>query len=658
MGKSKGGDIFLNLLRRFGQFFCSPETWKVALPLLGLCGLVLYWLLFHWTSNADTAFVNPLTVPPELRGETIAGRKQFRLVVAPGKRAFRLGQSTRTAGVNGDYLGPTIRVDRGDLVDFTVVNGLNEVTTMHWHGLHVPARMDGTPHQKILPGKTWTASFEIDQEAGPMWYHPHPHGATGAQAYQGIAGMLWIDDETSRSLDLPDEYGVDDFPLVIQDREFDREGQFRYRRGQQAPAFGDEILVNGTLGAMLELESRLIRFRLLNGSNARVYHIGFEDDRMFHQIATDGGFLNRAVATTRIILAPGERAEIVVDFSSGGEVMLKSFAEAGMLETVESFFEGAGNGDFNLMLIRPQATERVSHSLPEKLNTINRIDPSLATRTRLMRLGGPISDQGPARNGGQGTELGGAAGARGGGGRRGAGRGIPINGKVMDMHRIDERVRLGDIEIWEIENRSGQMHPFHIHLVQFQILDRDGRPPVGAERGWKDTVRVASGETVRIIAHFERYSDPLVPYMYHCHIMEHEDGGMMGQFLVLEEPAELASLRGAPSVVLYITGLACSHCYAQVELFDQALAERKIELLVITPQAEDASRLKLQGRLISDSEHQWAAWLGLGHLEHSHGTFLLDKNVTERWRDTGFEPFMDVEALVDRLTALSTSSQQ
>ena len=236
---------------------------------------------------------------------------------------------------------------------------------------------------------------------------------------------------------------------------------------------------------------------------------------MFHQIATDGGFLETPLETDRLILAPGERAEILVDFGDGAEVVLKSYPEAGLLETIGSFFGGIGTGNLQLLKIVPQPTNRPSHALPDRLNTISRIDASHAAKTRPMVLGGPIQ------------------GGRGGGGRP---LGPPINGKIMDMARIDEIVRLGDIEIWEVSNRGGQPHPFHVHMVQFQILDRNGQPPTAAELGWKDTVLVPPGELVRIIMPFERYADPYVPYMYHCHIMEHEDNGMMGQFLVVEDP--------------------------------------------------------------------------------------------------------------------------
>ena len=329
---------------------------------------------------------------------------------------------------------------------------------------------------------------------------------------------MWIDDDNSEALDLPKTYGVDDIPLVIQDRLFDDDGAFDFAINQGA-VYGDTMLVNGTWSPFLQVESRRIRFRLLNGSNARIYYIGFDDNRAFHQIATDGGFLETPLQTNRVTLAPGERAEILVDFSDGTEAVLKSYPEAGLLDTIGSFFVGLGTGHLELLKIVPQPAKRASHTLPERLNTISRINAADAAKTRPMVLGGPLQGGGPA----------------------GPGVGPPINGKIMDMKRMDEVVRLGDIEIWEVSNPGGQAHPFHVHLVQFQILDRNGQPPAGAELGWKDTVLVPAGDTVRIIMPFERYADPEVPYMYHCHIMEHEDAGMMGQFLVVEDPERLAS---------------------------------------------------------------------------------------------------------------------
>ncbi len=494
-----------------------------------LPGATCYWLVFVRVTNGELTFDNELHIPDQSFGTVVDGRRQFHLTVAEGRREFLPGKETRTAGVNGPFLGPTLRLRRGEDVDLTVQNNLDEMTTMHWHGMHVPARMDGTPHQRIEPGESWTASFQVDQEAAPLWYHPHPHGTTGRQVYRGVSGYMWIDDENSDALDLPKTYGVDDFPLVIQDRQFGDDGAFRFVLNQGA-IYGDTMLINGTWSPFLQVESRQIRFRLLNGSNARIYYIGFDDSREFHQIATDGGFLERPFQTNRVILAPGERAEILVDFSDGAEVVLKSFPEAGFVETIGAFRGGIGTGNLQLLKIVPEPASRESHALPERLNTISRIDAAHAAKTRPMVLGGPLQ----IGRGGRGGRA-----VRGG---RGGPLGPPINGKIMDMARIDEVVRLGDIEIWEVLNRGGQSHPFHVHLVQFQILDRNGRPPTGADLGWKDTVLVPTGDLVRIIMPFKRYADPQVPYMYHCHIMEHEDNGMMGQFLVVEEPNQLSDL--------------------------------------------------------------------------------------------------------------------
>ena len=469
--------------------------------------------------------------PDQLFGTVVDGRRQFLLTVDEGSREFLPGTQTQTAGVNGPYLGPTVRLRRGEDVDLIVQNNLDEMTTMHWHGMHVPARMDGTPHQKIEPGESWTASFPVGQQAAPLWYHPHPHGTTGRQVFRGVSGLMWIDDDNSDSLDLPNTYGVDDIPVVIQDRQFGDDGAFRFALNQGA-VYGNTMLINGTWNPLLQVESRRIRFRMLNGSNARIYYVGFDDNRVFHLIATDGGFLEAPLRTNRVILAPGERVEILVDFSDGAEVVLKSYPEAGFLETIASYFGGIGTGNLDLLKVIPEPATRASHALPERLNTIPRIDASRADKTRPMVLGGPIQ---------------GGRGGRGGGrGARGGPLGPPINGKIMDMARIDEVVRLGDTEIWDVTNRGGQPHPFHVHLVQFQILDRNGRPPTGAELGWKDTVLVPPGDLVRIIMRFERYADPEVPYMYHCHIMEHEDNGMMGQFLVVEEPGQLSNLPTDP----------------------------------------------------------------------------------------------------------------
>ncbi|MCY3870599.1 MAG: multicopper oxidase domain-containing protein [Gemmatimonadetes bacterium] len=635
----------------------KPITIELLIVVL-LLGVTCYWLLFIRATNTGLTFENKLLIPKQLFGTVVDGRRQFHLTVAEGSREFLPGKQTPTAGVNGPFLGPTLRLRRGEDVDLIVQNNLDEITTMHWHGMHVPARMDGTPHQKIEPGESWTASFPVDQQAAPLWYHPHPHGSTGRQVYRGVAGLMWIDDDNSDALDLPKTYGVDDIPLVLQDRLFDNDGAFRFARNQGA-VFGNTMLINGTWNPFLQVESRRIRFRLLNGSNARIYYIGFDDNREFHQIATDGGFLETPLQTNRVILAPGERAEILVDFSDGAEVVLKSYPEAGFLRTITSFFWGIGTGNLQLLKIVPQPAKRASHALPERLNTISRIDPSLAAKTRPMVLAGP-------RQGGRGgrggrlqniqqritRNLEALQGGRGQGGRGGRGGrgGPPINGKTMDMARIDEVVRLGDIEIWEVHNRGGQPHPFHLHPVQFQILDRNGQPSTSADLGWKDTVLVPPGDLVRIIMAFERYADPQVPYMYHCHVLEHEDNGMMGQFLVVEEPEQLSLITGKTTVVTFITGVQCGHCYEHARLFDKVLRENDINLVIITPESEpDQERVAaLSSSLISDTAGKWAGWFGMAHTSPTHGTVLLDATGEAVWRSTAPEPYMDVQNLVNR----------
>ena len=358
--------------------------------LLILCCALFYWILIIRVSNTGLNFENALHIPPEMEYRIQEdGAKEFDLYVQHGETEFYQGQVALTMGVNGSFLGPTIRAKRGERVVLNVHNELKEDTTMHWHGMHVPAEMDGTPHQNIEPSRSWTAEFNITQEAGTMWYHPHTHGNTATQVYKGIAGLFILDDENSEHLDLPDTYGVDDIPLVIQDRLFNEDGTLLYQIRNGA-AYGDTMLVNGTVSPHLEVESRKIRFRILNGSNARIYWLGFEGGRHFQQIATDGGFLDAPVETRRVRLSPGERAEIVVDFSDGETVKLKSFPEAELLDTAAAWFGQTTNGHFDILELRPQPATRDSHVIPERLNNIQRLDREDATTTRLMIWGGMV----------------------------------------------------------------------------------------------------------------------------------------------------------------------------------------------------------------------------------------------------------------------------
>ena len=469
-----------------------------------------------WAQGADAS---PLKIPPLDEGRMNGGVRRFALELARGSVSFQPGRRTATLGVNGDFLGPVLRMRAGDRVRFDVRNGIGEPTTVHWHGFRLPAAADGGPHQTIAAGDVWSPAFEIRQHAATYWYHSHMLHRTGEQVNRGLAGLMIVDDDESGALALPKDYGIDDIPLVIQDRSFDEAGNFRYVSAMPHVMMGfrgGTILVNGTLKPYFAATRQLIRFRILNGSNARTYNLGLSDGRAFSQIAGDGSLLERPVERTRLLLAPGERAEIVVDTGSGASLMLRSYASpirpAGMMGRMMGGAAGGDAQEFDVLEIRPAAKPATSPPLPQKLVSLARLDPADAARTRRFRL-----DMGM----GPGMMM------------RGRNKIMSINGKPMDKSRIDEIVRLNDIEIWEIRNPSVLAHPFHIHDVQFQILDRNGKPPGAGETGFKDTVLVAPNETVRLVMRFEYHSDPELAYMYHCHILEHEDAGMMGQFTVV-----------------------------------------------------------------------------------------------------------------------------
>ncbi len=481
---------------------------------------------------------NELVIPPLLDYTIEDGQKVFNLVAQEGQVEFVDGIASQTMGFNGDFLGSTIRVDKGDDVVLNVINELEESTTVHWHGLHVPAEMDGTPHQLIAAGESWQARYPILNEASTMWYHPHAHGTTSQQVMNGLAGLYIIDDDNSKSLDIPQTYGVDDIPLIVQDRVF--EDGVMNSSIQGGVFYGDVMVTNGTLNAWVEVPAKQVRLRILNGSLARIYSFGFADGREFHQIASDGGLLETPAPMTSLLMSTGERAEIVVDVSDGEEAILMTLDD--------NRLPGTSGGEYNILRLIPDTGHELADSdpapLPETLNHIERWTEADADVVRPIVLAGGVSDEEDPTDLYIEMEHEDQVNA--------GGRSIPINGKVMDMERIDEVVTLGDIEIWEIQN-NGEPHPIHIHDIQFQVLDRNGEPPEPYESGWKDTVLVNRNETVRVITKFDTYANQAIPYMFHCHILQHEDGGMMGQFIVVDPDAVE---NGEPSILDYTYSLA------------------------------------------------------------------------------------------------------
>lgn len=458
--------------------------------------------------SVPASFDRPLAIPPLAPSRVDAdGTRVFHLTAQRGSMEFLPGTRSETWGYNGDYLGPTLRAKRGEKVAIEFTNKLPEPTTVHWHGMHLPAVMDGGPHQMVEPGGRWRPTWTINQPAATLWYHPHPHGVTERHVYRGLAGMFLVDDARSESLDLPSRYGFDDIPVVVQDKDIARDGELRMDNdGNEIGLLGSTIVVNGTVGPYQTVSTGALRLRLLNGSTARTYNFGFDDDRRFHLVGTDGGLLAEPYETTRIQLSPGERAEIVVRMAPGETIRLRSYPPD--LGSVVVPFAFGGNDSFDVLELRAERELEPAPPVPPRLAQLERLDPNAAARTRTFQM--------------QDRE---------------------INGRRMDMGRIDQTVHVDTTEIWEVTNRNPFPHNFHVHDVQFQVLSIGSVPPPPELAGRKDTVFLKPGLTYRLIMRFEDHADPGAPYMYHCHLLLHEDDGMMGQFVVVDQAAPAGSPR-------------------------------------------------------------------------------------------------------------------
>lgn len=443
-------------------------------------------------------FGNPLHIPPLAEATADGGVSVFDLTIAVGRSRIVAGGDTSTWGINGPILGPTLRARRGESVRIDITNELDEPTTLHWHGMHLPASADGGPHQMVDAGARWSPSWRINQPAATLWYHPHPHGQTERHVYRGLGGMFIVDDDHQDGLMLPHRYGVDDIPVIVQDKTFDDTGQLVETARRNNGMLGDTILVNGTAGAVLEVVAQRTRLRLLNASTARSYAFGFADDRGFALIATDGGLLSHPVELTRIMLTPGERAEIIVTMTAGETTTLRSYPQDLGLSESRSRASGAAD-TLDVLMLRARGELEPSPAVPALLAAIEPLPESSAAVTREFEL-----------------------------------RNDRINGEPMDMGRIDEVVTVDTTEVWHVWNGHRQPHNFHIHDVQFQVLRVDGRAPAPELAGWKDTIYLPPDVRFTLIMRFHEYADPVVPYMYHCHLLWHEDKGMMGQFVVIE----------------------------------------------------------------------------------------------------------------------------
>ncbi len=470
-----------------------------------------------------------LSIPDTLSGTAIS------LTVHTDSVAFFAGPLTPTFGINSQkYLGPTLLLNKGDSVALTVNNHMGDTTTMHWHGLHVAPRNDGGPYSMIMDGESWTPKFVVRNRASTYWYHPHMMMKTAEQAIKGAAGLIIIRDAEEAALPLPRRYGLDDFPIIVQSVELDSQNRFMPKG-----MVDSVVLVNGTDSPYVTMPAQVVRMRLLNASGERTFNFGFTANHTFNLIGNDNGLLPAPIATTRIRLSPGERAELLLNLGGmeGQTIYLMSYAsELPMgiqggptmpMPPGSPLMNSPLNGlDFNILQINvggPTAAPLTTVPATLVTDTPYAASSANATRTIHMTADSMMVMDGP----------------------------FYFNRNLFDMNRIDYRIPLNNVEIWTLMDSTMVAHPFHIHDCHFYILDRNGNPPDTVERGRKDVVLIQPGETVRIIMKFEDFADTTTPYMYHCHILMHEDDGMMGQFLVGDYGQGVQTVNRTDEVALF-----------------------------------------------------------------------------------------------------------
>jgi FtsP/CotA-like multicopper oxidase with cupredoxin domain len=424
--------------------------------------------------GTGTVIRNPLKVPP------VVSPVNYALSAAPATVDVGGGKLSSVLAYNGFFPGPTFRANSGDAASVLLTNGLTEETTVHWHGMIVPPNADGHPRDAVVPGASYSYQFAIAQRACLNWYHPHPHMMTGEQVALGLAGAFIVNDSEEVALGLPS--GAYEMPLIIRDAKFDSSGNLTYT-AKSSGFLGDTPLVNGTRDPKLDVDTAIYRFRVLCGSNARLFKLALSNGAPFTLIGNDGGLLETAATVGQIEFSPGERLDLLVDFRGlavGTKVMLKDL-----------------NSGWNLLEFNVTRQIAVAGSLPTgTLSSITPLANQVVTRE--------FSFDGMSR----------------------------INGKVYDINRIDFQVPLGQTELWRFKTGGNAPHPVHVHGASFQVQSRSGGRGVlfPWERGWKDTVLLQDGETVEVLIRFDAYRGL---YLMHCHKLEHEDMGMMANFEVI-----------------------------------------------------------------------------------------------------------------------------
>ncbi len=466
--------------------------------------------------------------------------------VFPGKSTqvyrydFKLikGNKNRVVPVNDSYLGPIIRIKKGEKIRVNYKNLLDDESIVHWHGLHIPEEMDGHPRYVIENGEKYIYEFQVMNRAGMYWFHPHPHGKTGPQVYGGLAGLFIVSDPEEEALNLPK--GKYEVPLVIQDRTFNSDNQLIYLQNpmeRMIGFLGEQILINGKPNFKMPVESRAYRLRLLNGSNSRIYKVAFSNGMPFKVIGTDGGLLEKPVTKNYVVMAPAERFDLIVDFSGMElndkvELVSLSFPDpnsgGGMMGGMRGGMMGGSSGkrqgaSFKLAEFKVTKIVNKPFKLPAKLSTVPAPNISKA-----------INLNNPRRFRFAMSHM-----------------SWTINGRTFGMTDVanDEKVKLNTTEVWELINgggsRGGMMggmmqmpHPIHVHQLQYRIIERstgnnselwESLKDGFVDNGWKDTVLLLPGMKAKILLSFKDYPGL---FLYHCHNLEHEDMGMMRDYLI------------------------------------------------------------------------------------------------------------------------------
>ncbi|MFU0911152.1 multicopper oxidase CueO [Kluyvera intermedia] len=500
-----------------------------------------------WSRAVFAAERTTLPIPPLL---TADANNQILLNVQSGKTSFA-GKSATTWGYNGDLLGPAIKLQQGKAITVNIRNHLPEETTVHWHGLEVPGDVDGGPQGIIKPGASRTVTFTPTQRAATCWFHPHQHGKTGYQVAMGLAGLVLIEDEDSQMLLLPKQWGIDDIPVIMQDKKFTPAGEIDYQLDIMSAAvgwFGDMLLTNGVQYPQHTPPRGWLRLRLLNGCNARSLTLAASDKRPLYVVASDGGLLPEPVQVSELPMLMGERFEVLVDARDGKPFDLVTLPVNQMGMAIAPFDKALpilriqpvgipGSGKLPDSLVSMPSIPALDGLTERKLQLS--MDPMLdmmGMQALMKKYGnqamGGMDHGNMMGHGGMKMDHGGMGNMHHGGGGFDFHNANRINGKAFDMNVPMFAAAKGQYERWVISGEGDMMlHPFHIHGTQFRILRENGQAPAAHRSGWKDTVRVEGGVS-EVLVKFDHEASKEQAYMAHCHLLEHEDTGMMLGFTV------------------------------------------------------------------------------------------------------------------------------